>query len=455
MAEKRADLHDSTDLGGQTVRVYPLTRIMGRADIEVAFASGHEVLDARFRALEYRGFEQMVVGMPAFRAPSLMSRVCGACGQFHQLASCMAIENATGTRVPAAASWFRELLGWLWTGVSHLLNATWMALPDFALPMSDSAVRNVVGIYAVEQETIRKLDCVQSAFSEALEILSGLAVHPAVIVPGGVSYLPDWSARTKAQVLLNGCEQDLREVLRLVEMLTRRNAQVIEEGTSLEGGYMASSGRGRPAPGGGEVTVAGFDGGEPVSMDVASFVNSLEPTPLPWSYAVPVSVSGFGPLLTGPMARVNLGFDQDSSWAEMESARTREHWGHPLDRDFLYLTAIVLEVIQAWEKALLLIEQRPRLSETCAVPAPVESEGFAVVETPRGTLAHRVATDGEGNVRNYEIFSPLQFNYLMINSHLSRNARRLVEGIDIGEAEARKLQLFVRAFSPCVPCGTH
>ncbi len=455
MSEAGVALHDSSDLGGQRVRVYPLTRIMGRADIEVVFAADQEVLEARFRALEYRGFEQMVLGMPAHRVPSFLSRVCGACGQFHELASCLAVENAAQTKVPSAAAWFRELMSWLWIGANHLVNATFMALPDFALPMSDAAVRNVVGIYAVEQETIRKLSFVQSAFSEALGILAGLPVHPAVIVPGGVSYLPDWSACTKAQVLLNGCEPDLREALRLVEMLTKRSAQMIDTAVPFEGGYMSSSSNECPTLNGDEITVARFDRGEPVSMDTSSFVRSLEPKPLSWSYMVPVSVSVLGPLLVGPIARVNLGFDTDTPWAEMESTRTHEHWGHPLDREFLFLMALVLEVIWAWEKALLLIEQRPKLNEVCSVPALFESEGFAVVETPRGTLVHKVAIDEKGKVAGYQIFSPMQFNYLILNQHLSSMARRLVDGIDIGEAEARKLQLVVRAFSPCVPCGTH
>lgn len=455
MAETEVALHDCADLGGQSVRIYPLTRIMGRADIEVVFAPNQEVLEARFRALEYRGLEQMAVGMPACRVPSFMSRACGACGQFHQLASCLAVERATNTRVPAAASWFRELLGWLWTGVSHLVNATFAALPDFALPLSDTAVRNVMGIYAVEQETLRKLSSVQSAFSEALAILAGAMVHSAVVVPGGVSYLPDWSACTKAQVLLNGCEPDLREVLRLVEMLTKRNAQTLEAGMPFEGGYMACSRDESPVLDGEQVTVARFDRGEPVSMDVHSFVKSLEPKPLSWSYLVPVSVSVFGPLLVGPMARVNLGFDTDTPWAEMEATRMHGHWGHPLDREYMYLMSLVLEVIRAWEKALLLIEQRPKLNEFCAVPPTVESEGFSVVESPRGTLVHRLAIDGKGDVAAYDVFSPLQFNYLIMNQHLSSLARRLVEGVDIGKAEAGKLQLLVRTFNPCVPCGTH
>lgn len=61
------------DLGGQKVSIQPVTRVQGRADIEVLFTQDREVTEARFRALELRGFEKMAVGMPALRAPAFMS----------------------------------------------------------------------------------------------------------------------------------------------------------------------------------------------------------------------------------------------------------------------------------------------------------------------------------------------------------------------------------------------
>lgn len=455
MAELETALQDSADLGGHKVRVYPVTRIMGRADIEVVFSPDQQVTEARFRAMEYRGFEQMVVGLPAFRAPAFLSRICGSCGPFHQLAACMAIENASGTDVPGAASWFRELLCWLWLGTDHLLNITYRALPDFALPMSDTAVRNVVGLYAVEQETIQRLSAVLSAFNEALSILAGLPVHPSVVVPGGVSYLPDWSACTKATVLLNGCGQDLRETLRLVEMLTKRNAQMLDTASPFEGRYLASTIRERPALLGDRVTAAPFRHGESVTMDARAFCDSISEEPVPWSYLIPAAVGELGPLLVGPLARVNLGFDTDTPSAELECKRITGHWGRPLDREFLFLMAITLEVIWAWEKALLLLEQRPKVMEPCVMPKLVESDGVAVVDSPRGTIVHRARMDQEGVISSYQLLSPLQFNCLMLNRHLSSFARKSLNGMEISEVDALGLQLSVRAFSPCVPCGTH
>jgi len=448
-------LTESVDLGGHKVRIFPVTRIQGRADIEVLFTPDQEVTEARFRGLEFRGFEEMLSGVPAMRAPSIVSRVCGSCGPFHQLASCIAIENATGCEVPDSALWFRELLTWLWLAFDHLLRATYMALPDFALPMSDVGVRNVAGIYMVEQETIGRLTAVQSAFADSLALLTGLPIHPSVVVPGGVSYIPDWPSFAKVGDLMEGCEHDLREVLRLVEMLTRRNTQMIDTQTPLNGFYMSSAMREHPALMGDCMIVAPFKGGEPRFIGHDEFYESMAENTVAWSYVKPVTVGDFTPLLVGPMARVNVGFDTDTPWAELEATRTHEHWGHPLDRDMLFLSAMALEVIWAWEKARLLLDQRPRVKEPCAAIDMTEAEGLAIVESPRGSLVHHLQIGSDGEIAGYRIVSPLQFNYDLLNQHLSGFAQKSISGVEIGEAAAQSLQLAVRSFGPCVSCGTH
>jgi F420-non-reducing hydrogenase large subunit len=455
LADPEATLQEWADLGGQTLRVHPVTRIQGRGDIEILFDPDEKVVEARFRALEFRGFEELVCGMHAFRAPSFLSRICGSCGPFHQLASCIAIENATGTQIPKGAAWFRELLTCLWLGWSHLVNCTYLAMPDFALPTSDANVRNVVGVYAIEQETVQTLAAVQAAFGESLGILAGLPVHPSVVVPGGVSYLPDWTSCSKVSELLADCERYLRETLRFVEMLTKRSAQMMETETLFEGYYLASTSRERPALVGDTVTAARFQVGEPIEMDHLAFSESIEEQALPWSYLVPVTVGDLQPLLVGPLARVNLGFDTETPWAEMECTRTHEQWGHPLDRELLFLLAMTLEVIWAYEKACLLLEQRPRVSEAFTRPELGEGEGLAVVDGPRGTIVHRMWVDSNGEIARYNVISPLQFNYMMLNRHLTAFTRQQVRGIDVSEEVVEQLQLVVRAFSPCVPCGTH
>jgi coenzyme F420-reducing hydrogenase alpha subunit len=450
------DAAGSEDFSGQKVRLYPVTRIQGRADIEVLFTPHQKVREARFRALESRGFESLVRGLPALRAPQVLSRICGTCGLFHQLSSCMAIEAACGVEVPEEASALRELMGWLALTASHVMTMNFMVLPDFALPMSDAGVKNITGIYMVDQESVGRLTRTLTSVNDALRLLGGSQTRPPAIVPGGVSRLPGQDELEKASELIAGCEDDLRETIRLAEMLTRRESRMMETGSPLPGYYMASTRGGSPTLIGDEVTAAPFAGGDEVTMDMQGFLASIEERPVPWSYLVPLAVEDLEPALVGPLARVNLSFGEDTPQAHLECSRTTEQWGHPLDREYFFLVAIALEAIWGWEKARNLLADLPAEGGKPSAPVQLaQTDGFAVVESPRGTLAHIVSIDAAGLVEDYHVFSPLQFNHFSMNSHLSSVAAETVRGIDISDPAAARLQLAVRSFNPCVACGTH
>ena len=456
MSNDMSNLEGSEESGGQKVRLYPVTRIQGRADIEVVFTPDHEVSEARFRALEVRGLDRLVVGMPAPRVPQVLSRICGSCGPFHQLASCMALENAAGAVVPPAAGTVRELLCWLWLAHSHLLSVIYTVLPDLALPMSDMAVRNITGIYMIEQEAVSRLFRIQAAFAEALGIVAGTLVHPALVVPGGVSSIPDAGALSHTAELLEECEDDLRETLRLLVMLIQRHAKMMYTGTTLAGHCMAVTVEGVPFPLGDEVTVKPFGEGEPVVLNHRQLLDGMVEAPVEWSYLVPASLQGADHLLTGPLSRMNMGYGPDTRWADLECNRCVEQWGRPLDREFLAYMALMLEVIRAWEKSRLLLEEwSPAGGVACTAPEYSAASGVSVVDSPRGVILHSVSVDGSGIVESYKVVSPLQFNCSMMNVHLSGVAREVVTGIEITDDVAQRLQLAVRAFNPCVPCGTH
>ncbi|MHB8895823.1 MAG: nickel-dependent hydrogenase large subunit [Candidatus Geothermincolia bacterium] len=452
----RIDIAGTADIGGQKVRLYPVTRIEGRGDIEVLFTPDQSVVEARFRALEFRGMESLVRGFPVLRTPQVLSRTCGTCGPFHQLASCMAIEAACGTEVAPEAAAFRELVCWLLLTASHLATIAYLALPDFALPMSDAAVKNITGIYMIDQESVTRLSNALTTVNEAINCLAGNYFRPAVIVPGGVSSLPDAEAVEKATGLLAACEDDLRETMRLAEMLTRRESRMGETGTPLSGYYMASTVAGCPAVVGEGISVAPFAGGDAVTMDTEGFITGAEERPVPWSFVVPLAVRGFEPAMVGPLARMNLGYGEDTPTAEMECRRVVEQWEHPLVGEFFFLVALACEAIWGWEKARNLMDAGVAAgAKPCAPVQVTAGDGSAVVDSPRGIIAHTVSIDEAGRVGSYRIMSPLQFNYLLMNDHLTGVATKNVRGIEIGDAVAARLQLAVRSFNPCVPCGTH
>jgi len=443
------------EFDAEKLRIYPVTRIDGRADIEVLFASDGKVSGARFRGLEVRGLEHLVHGLPALRAPQVVSRACGACGPFHQLASCMALEKAADCVVPEQAARLREAVCWLNYGADHLMNITYHELPDYALPMSAVAVRNVTGMYMVQQEAIAGLTGAICAFRDAASALAGMPVHPSAIVPGGVASMPDERAVERAVEALKSFEGDIREAIRLSEMLMKRDAKVMDS-FPMQGSMAVLTSGGDPSPIGDTVTMKAFASpSDTVEMTPDDFYSSIVKEPVTWSYLVPVAAGDSRPLLVGPLARLNTGFVVDTPLARLESDRVREQWGEVLDRPLFNFMALMIEAARAWEKSISLLSEGPFVGEGAARIELSGSTGMAIVDSPRGLLLHKLKLGKGSTISSYEIISPLQFNHDMLNESLSKGALEAVDGLDMDDAISGRLELLVRSFNPCVPCGTH
>lgn len=454
MKGTRVMTDDRNDL---TSSFLPVTRITGRADIEVLFAPQGEVAGARFRALDFRGFERIVTGMPAFRVPQVVSRVCGRCGPFHQMASSMSIEDACRCSVPRGAITFRRLLAWLWLAADNLLTMVYHALPDYALPMSDAAVRNITGIYMVEQDAVSRLTSTHEAFKKSLDLLAGLPIHPSVVVPGGVASLPGSGEIERVGELLQGCQDDLRETLRMVEMMVKRNSQMMDAGTRIDCSSVAVTSGGYPALIGEHVSVLSPDGKDTSLLETEEFYRSIRTSKLDWSYVIPAAVENIESVLVGPIARVNLGYGPEDGWAELECGRCKEQWGPVLDRETLSFLALALEVVWAWEKSMEILGDASFVEDEPlgSINLSEARTGVAVVGSSQGPVVHGVELDSDGVVARYQIVSPLQFNYYTLNDCLDKAAGKIVTEPEVSDAVSQRLQLVARAFNPCIPCGTH
>ena len=72
---------------------FPLSRIEGHAQVVIDVQAG-EVVSARFEAIEFRGFEYFVQGVPAEQMPVITPRICGVCSTAHHTAAVKALEDA-------------------------------------------------------------------------------------------------------------------------------------------------------------------------------------------------------------------------------------------------------------------------------------------------------------------------------------------------------------------------
>ena len=94
---------------GKKITIDPVTRIEGHLKIEVEIENG-KVKDAWSSGTMARGFEALLKDKDPRDAPFVTSRFCGVCYSVHQLASCRALDEAFGAKVPWGGTLIRNLV---------------------------------------------------------------------------------------------------------------------------------------------------------------------------------------------------------------------------------------------------------------------------------------------------------------------------------------------------------
>ncbi len=172
----------------QRITIEPITRIEGHAKITVQLNEAGEVEDARFHVTQVRGFEKFCEGRPFTEMPSLMARICGICPVSHLIASSKACDALLAVRIPPTAITLRRIMNLAQIMQSHALSFFYLSAPDLLLGMdADSARRNIFGILAQNPQMARDGIRLRSTGQQIIETLGGKRIHPAWVVPGGVS----------------------------------------------------------------------------------------------------------------------------------------------------------------------------------------------------------------------------------------------------------------------------
>ena len=91
------------------VVVDPLTRIEGHLRIEVEVENG-KIKDARSCGTLFRGLENILKGRDPRDAQHITQRTCGVCTYTHALCSTRALEDAIKAKIPANATYIRNLV---------------------------------------------------------------------------------------------------------------------------------------------------------------------------------------------------------------------------------------------------------------------------------------------------------------------------------------------------------
>lgn len=441
----------------------PVTRIEGHARITIQLDGQGYVRDALFHIDQFRGFEKLCEGRPFYEMPSLMARICGICPVSHLMASSKACDQILAVKIPPAAVKLRRLLNLAQMVQSHALSFFHLSSPDLLLGMdADPKERNIFGLIDQHPELARDGIRLRQYGQHAIELLAGKRIHPAWVVPGGVS---DPLTADRRDEILAPIPEMIEIAERTLDWFKRSLSRFSEEIATFanfptmflglvtkEGEFEHYDGHMRILDSIGNVIAD--------QIPVEEYQQYLGEAVEPWSYLKspyykPVGYPE-GIYRVGPLARLNI-IDRfgtpkaDEAWAEFRSLDR-----HAVLSSFHYHLARLIEILHALERIEQLLKD-PEILDTRvrAHAGPNNLEGFGISEAPRGTLIHHYKVDENGLMQWANLIIATGHNNLAMNRGVLQAAKHFVQGESIQEGMLNRVEAVIRAFDPCLSCSTH
>ncbi len=443
----------------QRIVIDPVTRIEGHGKITIYLNEMGEVEDAQFHVTQFRGFEKFVEGRPFHEMPALMARICGICPVSHLVASAKACDELMAVTIPRVAKDLRRVMNMAQIAQSHALSFFYLTAPDLLLGMDgDPAQRNLFGMAQVNPALARDGVSLRQTGQQIIELLGGKRIHPAWIVPGGVSEPLTEEKRDKILTMIppaiEATERALDWFKEIVVHFEREinffaNFATLYMGTVMDGNFALYDGDLRIVDADGNRIADGLD---PLKYD-EYIAEAVEPHSfLKSPYYKPLGYPD-GIYRVGPLARLHVAdrFDTPKADAEFRVFR-KEH----RQSSFHYHYARLIEMLYCFEKIEIILNKPDILSKHVrAFAEPNSYRGVGVSEAPRGTLMHDYEIDDNGLITRANLIIATGHNNLAMNRGVLQMARHFVKGTQIQEGMLNRVEAVIRAFDPCLSCSTH
>ncbi|MCL4804535.1 MAG: Ni/Fe hydrogenase subunit alpha [Anaerolineae bacterium] len=447
----------------KTITIDPVTRIEGHSKITIHLDDTGRVASARFHVTQFRGFEKLVEGRPFHEMPSLTARVCGICPVSHLIASAKACDALLAVRIPETAAKLRQILNLAQILQSHALSFFHLSSPDLVLGMdADPLQRNLFGVAAQSPDLARDGIWLRQYGQEIIAHLAGKRIHPAWVVPGGVS-AP--LTADKRDVIMAKVPEAIDRVRRTLdwykevfghfdaEIRTFANFPSLFLGLVSDNGELEMyDGRLRFVDATGRIVAD--------KIEPENFGDYIEEAVEPDSYLKSPYYKSMGYpdgiYRVGPLARLNLIDRVGTPLAEEEWAEFRMLERGASLSSFQYHYARLIEMLYCVEKIERLLDWPDILSEHVRARAePNSMEGIGVSEAPRGTLMHHYRIDRNGLMKWANLIIATGHNSLAMNKGVYQVARYFVHGEKIDEGMLNRVEAVIRTFDPCLSCSTH
>jgi len=446
----------------KVINIQPVTRIEGHSKVAITLDDGGNVVDTKVHVQNLRGFEKFCEGRPVEEMPRTVCHICGICPWAHHLASSKATDGCFGVKPPPAAVKLRRLMQNIAYVSDKILNFYFLAAPDFVIgPDADYSVRNVVGILQAAPDIAKKVVHMRHLGAQMLEGFAGRAIHPTFSVPGGVSRPFTQAERGKmlpsAQELLEFAKFSIKFAKENVfpkYMDTIKSLGVIKVGylgTVREDGALEFYD--------GKLRMMKPDGShEDFTYD--QYLDNIGEWVAPWSYQKFPYAKKWGKLnlslenpvgvyRTNCLARINVADKMATPLAQAELEEFRAAFGRPAHYTLLYHYARLIELLQAAETVVELLND-PEITST-NVRAPVTAKagrGVGCVEAPRGTLIHDYECDNDGLITKVNLIVGTTHNNAAINLSVNQAAKESIKAGKYDQGILNRVEMAIRSYDP-------
>src|SRR5271166_999381 len=432
------------------ILINPVTRIEGHSKITIKLDDQGEVEDAQFHVTQFRGFEKFCEGRPFTEMPSLTARTCGICPVSHLMASAKACDALLAVEVPPTAARLRRLMNLAQLVQSHALSFFHLSSPDLLFGMdSDPGKRNILGVVEAHPKLAKDGIALRKFGQEIIAMLGGKRIHPAWVVPGGVSEPLSEEKREKMLGMIPEAFILIERTLSWFKDVLEQFRDEIRTFGNFPSMFMALV---TPNE---EPEHNALD-----QIDPTRYQDYLAERVEPFSYLKsPIFKSlGYpdGIYRVGPLARLNV-IDRcgtpkaDQEWTEYRALRR----GVILS-SFHQHYARLVEILYGIERIEQLLHESEILDKHVrAFAKPNKFEGIGVSEAPRGTLIHHYKIDENGLIKWVNMIIATGHNNLAMNRSVRQVAQHYVKGSHLQEGMLNRVEAVIRCYDPCLSCSTH
>jgi sulfhydrogenase subunit alpha len=380
-----------------------------------------------------RFFEGFLLGRYYQEVPDITARICGICPVAYQMSSAQALEQAFDVKISDEVRALRRLLYCAEYIESHALHIYMLQIPDLL------GKESVIEVAEIAPEVVKKALRLKKIGNALLKAIGGRSVHPVNTKVGGWYRWPDVE---NIKGLLDDLKWALQASLDTVQFAATLDFPDFEvdyefvalsrpdEYAIYDGDVLSSTGR--------RVTVKEYE---------SAYMESH----VPQSTALHSHTVDGNPYFVGPLARLNLNFEQLRPVAKQ--AATDIGLVLPLKNPYKSLIARAIELVEVCDVAIELIEAYDPQGAPYAEVELQEGEGSGASEAPRGILYHRYKVGADGLIQFAKITPPTAQNYPRMEADLWKLAPEVISRPH--KEASLACEHLIRSYDPCISCSTH